>query len=991
MLTLQFALLRLTGTPGPDAELARTTPPDLLLSPGEIVRQLAWLGLLRLLYHNPALKLTLSLHCQVCGSNFTSPTQLMGHLRALHGQAIAEAEAWIRMLTWVLFSAHGCMCNPAVNHGTPLHTCPLIFNLALMLNDEATSIIIPWHYRAVDLMDVLEPLVTEPVLSKVTTLMLSRCFEDVMMSTEVYQLLTHRCLLCDTVIPLACARTHLRVAHNFDLRCLEVIIKQLAARAAQTHFDHWCSFCGTLLPYDLADEDFTPCPEEHLMECDYIALVAMLLSYPVWYKKPFQPDVWPTTDEVERGSHDMLLQLMQFNALPSDYPDALGQSFEQLAACGFFMMSDPAFLDRLNYHCLMCDRKFFTPWKFFEHIQSHNFRQFDTFLCSHRLHLRCLSPCQFCQLQQHLAQLGDHCLPLFHLAVYLCNGGCLGSGQRYLELNSVDRTNESTGPWSGWRSSGQKTQDRQQGHGSQGSSTDQAHLRRIGGDGCQIGTENGGQLAAAASRSSVHSASPTRPRISVAPDAGGHSILAPGLQRHASETPPGGCADLDTGGAPDQLVQSDTQGSTMDRMPEAEPDRFRRQHAVSPLGCVGTVIETNEGCNSEVGRGTSSSAKHPSVGPRPHYDHQVSWPDQALREYRQSHPISMDDFEPQSAGSLERNQANLLSCHLAVSEDFNQATRNREEQFSQRHSTEAGQRIIRIMMNPGNICFANAVVICLAWATLLAGALDPQWWPLGGFELLRSITAISGLPLNLLNFQPFLWLLTDGWTIDDMARQQDVAEFAHWLLLRTMPQFINCEWVARFLRDGLENDPSVCHEKGHPFGLIQLPMDHNPSHTCTLQSLIDTWHDCLGICRAATQVGRVIILSISRFLTDPARKCTQMIVFSNTVTFPCFVGETADIQYVQFAISGFIFHLGDTPHSGHYRAAVRCRNQWLVYEDGRLPDKHVDLPDTILRNIVLFWLHPVNGISVRDRDELQERRRQRIMEVEEASAEANNP
>ena len=84
----------------------------------------------------------------------------MGHLRALHGQAIAEAEAWIRMLTWVLFSAHGCMCNPAVNHGTPLHTCPLIFNLALMLNDEANSIIIPWHYRAVDLMDVLEPLVT---------------------------------------------------------------------------------------------------------------------------------------------------------------------------------------------------------------------------------------------------------------------------------------------------------------------------------------------------------------------------------------------------------------------------------------------------------------------------------------------------------------------------------------------------------------------------------------------------------------------------------------------------------------------------------------------------------------------------------------------------------------------------------------------------------------------------------------------------------------
>jgi hypothetical protein len=116
-----------------------------------------------------------------------------------------------------------------------------------------------------------------------------------------------------------------------------------------------------------------------------------------------------------------------------------------------------------------------------------------------------------------------------------------------------------------------------------------------------------------------------------------------------------------------------------------------------------------------------------------------------------------------------------------------------------------------------------------------------------------------------------------------------------------------------------------------------------------------------------------------------------MIVFSNTVTFPCFVGETADIQHVQFAISGFIFHLGDTPHSGHYRAAVRCKNQWLVYEDGRLPDKHVDLPETILRNIVLFWLHPVNGISARDREELQARRNQRIMEIEDTQTEVAAP
>ena len=938
MLTLQYALLRLTAVPGPDAELARSTPPDLLLSTAEVVRQLAWLGLLRLLMHNPALKMSLSLHCQVCASHFTSPTLLMGHMRAIHGQAIMDATAWIRMLTWVLFSAHGCMCNPAVNHGTPGHACPLIYNLALMINDDATGIVVPWHYRATDLMDVLEPLVTEPVLSKVTTLMMTRRFEDVMLSTEVYQLLTQRCLLCDIVIPLNCARTHIRVAHNFDLKCLEVIIDQLAACAAQTHFDHWCTFCGQLLPYDLHDDNLTPCPEQHLKECDYIALVAMLLSYPVWYKKPYMPDEWPTVDEVERGSHETHLQLMQFNALPSDQMDALGKSYEQLAACGFFMMSDPKFHERLSYQCLMCERRFFSPWRMFEHLQSHNYRQLDTFMCSHRLHLRCQQPCQFCTLPQHLAPLGEHCLPLFHLAVYLCNGRRFGSGQRYLEQHLACRSDESTGPQPRGRKTGRKTQDRAQGQ-QQEEQQDypQNIVRRFGGNGDQVGVENGGEPTAFASGSSIQTSSSTGPRLDVDSDAGQHPLLAQRLPGHTSATSTSGASTLHPGGASAQPVQGHFHGSAVDRMPTAELDRLGKQHAVSPMGSFGSHDEAGQEYNSEDGRGQD----------------------------------------------LARNQTSLLSCHLAVGEDLNPTTRNREEQPGQEHPSPERQRIVRILMNPGNICFANAFVVCQAWVTILAGALDPMWRPMGGFEFFRSVTTASVLPLNLLIFQPFLWLLTDGWTITDMDRQQDVAEFAHWFLMRTKPLFVNCEWVARFLRDGLEDEPSVRHEQGHRFGLISLHI--NPQlDTCSLQHLIELWHDYSGLCRAASKERRVILLHLSRFLPNLDHKCNQRVIFSNTVTFPCFIGDSADFHFKQYLVCGFVFHLGASPHSGHYRAAVRCRNQWLLYEDGTIPEKHVDLPDMALRNSVLFWLLPVDGISGRDAEALIDLRNRNIQEPAEA-------
>lgn len=966
LLTIQYALLRLTAGPA-DATAAQHAPPDLLLEPLEVVRQLAWLGLLQLLMHNAGLRMHLSLHCQACGSHYTSPTQLMGHIRTLHAPAVEDAAAWIRLLTWMLFSTYGCMCNPAVNHGTPAHSRPLIYNLALMLNDGGPGILIPWSYKAVELMDILEPLVPEPFLSKVTTLMMSRRFAEVLMSTEVYQLLTQRCLMCDMVVPLNCARTHIRVAHDFDIRHLEIIIKQLASCAAQTHFEQWCSFCGTLLPYDLEDEDFTPCPLQHLLECDYIVLVAMLLSYPVWYKQPYTPGEWPTPDEVERNVRAVHLQLMQFNAPISEPNDTLGQSFEQLAACGFYLMSDPKFHDSLHFQCLMCGKKFFTPWRMFEHLQSHNFRQMDTFLCSHRLHLRCLTPCQFCTLQRHLAQLRGHCLPLFNLAVFLCNGGGSGSGKRYLELDPVSGPTES--PWhqSGRHSTGQETEDRQRNR-SQGQQSVQAFLRRVGGDGGQTGPENGGQLAAAASRTSVHTSSPARTGFSPTSDAGGHESLAPGSQDHAFEASIGGDTLLNAGRTPDQLVEGHTQGQDVGGMPAAESHRLGGQHALSTLGSISQNAETDQGCLPEAGRGSSSRAECPSDGPGPHNDHPIPWTHQTLGIHRPGHSVPMDDIEQISARGVERDQAHLLSCHLAACEDIHTTARHRENLPGQEHPTETGKRIIRILMNPKNICFLNAFIVCQAWATLQAGALDPGWWPLGGFELFRSVTAISGLPLNLLIFQPFLWLLNDGWTIADMDRQQDVVEFAHWFLLRTMPVFVNCEWAARFLRDGMENEPHVQHESGHRFGIIQLPMTTSID-TCSLQNLIDLWHDSQGICRAAAQDGRVLIISISRFLPGTVRKNLQKIEFAHNVSFPCFIGDTAEIQHCQYNISGFIYHLGATPHTGHYRGAIYCQHKWYLYEDGRLPDKYDVIPDFVLQNTVLFWLMPLR-IADRDMAEL---------------------
>ena len=161
----------------------------------------------------------------------------------------------------------GCVCNPSVHHGTPGHFCPLMIQVALMIKMFGPAITVPWTFRATDLLDMLETSLSGPVLRKVTSWIMSRQFERLLHSQDVFQLLTQRCIWCDEAVPLSQALVHLTITHGFDPRCLQVIIEQLAMVAAQEHEGFWCSFCGALMPSTEVDLDITPLPLDHLKHC----------------------------------------------------------------------------------------------------------------------------------------------------------------------------------------------------------------------------------------------------------------------------------------------------------------------------------------------------------------------------------------------------------------------------------------------------------------------------------------------------------------------------------------------------------------------------------------------------------------------------------------------------------------------------------------------------------------------------------------------------
>ena len=127
-----------------------------------------------------------------------------------------------------------------------------------------------------------------------------------------------------------------------------------------------------------------------------------------------------------------------------------------------------------------------------------------------------------------------------------------------------------------------------------------------------------------------------------------------------------------------------------------------------------------------------------------------------------------------------------------------------------------------------------------------------------------------------------------------------------------------------------------------------------------LQTMIDEWHDGLGLCKGVTEVGQQLILMFDRYLdhTAPGEhpKCLQRIDFSdNCLHFPFFSNLDGTVDKIMFEICGVIFHIGPNATSGHYRAALRYRGAWLIYDDGRVPDRATHLSDFILRNCIMIW------------------------------------
>ena len=613
--------------------------------------------------------------------------------------------------------------------------------------------------------------------------------------------------------------------------------------------------------------------------------------------------------------------MWQFNV---STPDTFGVSLELTAQCGLQLLEDALIADSVTHKCLLCGKAFFLTHQMIKHLHfEHNFLQFQTHMCYHRLALRCADPCQFCGLKEHQAQ----CPALLNLAVFLINGyGIRGlgrhrCGQQDLGQFVDEGTDGQFGHCSTSAKRWQKAQDR-----SQKQTKLCFHNSADGGSGHTVppGLEARGHHQQSPSGESVPVTSGTREGKHPTFDDGCQPHLAP-AGGEINSTPTSPCPDHDGGNGP---TPSEVDGCDSNRRPfpglqsvSFDTGRPRQDNAVPALEPSAQMFGTNR----------AAGIAHPGSQPQPQ-EHLAtigsrSKGDTSISQFEEtrngngvaaSTSVDLDSGASKYAGTVARSGQTGLSQFLATCSSASPPSGFGAHTIGQ-DSDEGHVIHIPVFMNStGAACFANVVVICIAWLTLLSNGDDPSQW-VHGYELLRNVFLAGHIPMDLPKFDPFLWLLLGEWSVESFRIQHDVCEFATYLLNVMQPHFLHCSWVTMPERLA-PGDASMPSEKGSRFSPIQLAYVDHLADSVQLQSLIDLWHNPRGLCRAAEEVGYQLILMIDRFNPETFTKCQQKIeITHNSVRFPYFSGlEGAVIfeTFLQFVQSFFTLD----PH--HYLATI---------------------------------------------------------------------
>lgn len=966
MVYIQFALLRAVASPCPDETMVtqpQTEPPfPTAFSLSGIVECALHIGLIHQVLPSDTMQRYLTHVCILCDEEFSDTLALSQHHRDIHPELWSQSWNRTDILQRTHRGASPCICDCPDYMQASHFCCPGFRQLAIASLRAPIPVLVPECVSKHHLCHMLHLVLTMEQIEQINTLVQCRDFETLIHLPWLHLTLSGFCVLCQQHLDPEEMQAHVSFAHP----TIDPLIRSTRVDICETlHVsepsDH-CSLCGMEhhLEYTNMDE-FAPPHIHYMCNCPVTLQLAIILCSPHLLKDvPSQTkSSTPTFPKIQLTISEALNSASISRSKQTSPWTMFIQSIQQM-----LMQEDPC--QQFLHTCLICGRFFFHAKTMIQHLLQHIthhtwFQTFVRILCSASTPHCPTTPCTDAA---HLP-LSLKCPVILNLGVFLAEQ--YGRGSRRTTRCPDGRNLAACSP----------------------SRRPEKSPVRI------------------PSRAFTSDQAPKRPRSECRPQP---NPPAP----DEADSPPRGRPQHPTDGMPicDSFSNRSRQCSAIDVGTQQEMAHGECAEAGSLETCAGThfhwrTSEEIAGAHIQVWRPTSPEdhAGGASVG-RPSDDavpfleceepeagslqrdtpsgatghhHLGTDPDpdgQPIHHLEiprsQTHgacspaeahldPVHLADQQSTQLGALAQNPFLMLSFHLAACESSSQTALGHTQPYGNSAPTTCevnpdGRhvRAVRLLLNPSQTaCYANAVIQALAWVTLCSDSFNREDWH-KGLELMIQMTELSPMPLNLRHLDSFTELLTRDWTVNDLLQQQDSNEFCQFVLERTRPRFIHCDWAPLLAHRGVVLDERD-GENGSPYFPIGLNLPGCPLEHPTLQQLINAWFDIHGHQRCLHRMSPGVCFRIERG-SEQGLCETQINNLEADVTLPVYDQLRDQVRFPTYTVAAYILHSGPSLHQGHYRASLRTDHAWFLYDDCKLPHKTPNLYVPPGYRVIMAWL-----------------------------------
>ena len=328
------------------------------------------------------------------------------------------------------------------------------------------------------------------------------------------------------------------------------------------------------------------------------------------------------------------------------------------------------------------------------------------------------------------------------------------------------------------------------------------------------------------------------------------------------------------------------------------------------LSCLESGTEKTgdlEDSSLDNGRDPSSSGEHSDLfgGSKSHTS--ISQSQETGWRSKESSTISMGGLKQGALGDMAPPPEAILSCFLATYPDESE-TRNSSTLPSCSAAAKEQEHSVRVLCNSDGVsCYINSFCVGLTWLGLHVDTKVSECTATAFGAFLKTCVQPTLVPLDVhMDFKDLLgnWLNSTRKGI-----QQDIHEFAEFFMGCLQPVAIDGTWWPKWsLSSGPATDQQMDdYARGEKDSILSLSLPNSTMTQCTLQALIDLWHDELGMCNVFTRFTEGKILHVDR--QKETVKDTRPISVEDTIKLPHATAMT--------------YHLGPTVLSGHYRTLLK--------------------------------------------------------------------